>query len=118
MNSPQNWPCKILLLGFLLALSACTQTAFTVANLPTHLVEMAIEYDQAYGPEPSQKLDMYVPAAPKDKHLDVIVFFMVGAGPTEPRKIIGLSLQRSHSRTLSSSFPIAENIPRCASRHL
>jgi len=95
MDDLKNWYRKILLLGFLLALSACTQAAFTVANLPTHLVEMAVEHDQLYGPEPSQKLDIYVPADPKNKLMDVIVFFMVGAGPTEPRKIIGLSLQHS-----------------------
>jgi hypothetical protein len=47
MDGPKNWHCKILLLGFLLALSACTQAAFTAANLPTHLVEMAVEHDRA-----------------------------------------------------------------------
>jgi acetyl esterase/lipase len=78
MDGPQNWHCKILLLGFLLALSACTQAAFTAANLPTHLLEMAVEHDRVYGPEPSQKLDIYVPANPKNKLMDVIVFFYGG----------------------------------------
>jgi acetyl esterase/lipase len=69
---------RILLLAPLLVMSACTQAAFTAANLPTHLVEMAVEHDQAYGPDPSQKLDIYVPANSKDKQLDIIVFFYGG----------------------------------------
>jgi acetyl esterase/lipase len=69
---------RILLLASLLLMSACTQAAFTAANLPTHLVEMAVEHDQAYGPDPSQKLDIYVPANSKDKQLDIIVFFYGG----------------------------------------
>ncbi len=69
---------RILLLAPLFMMSACTQAAFTAANLPTHLVEMTVQHDQPYGPEPSQKLDMYVPVNPKDKQLDVIVFFYGG----------------------------------------
>ncbi len=78
MNGLKHWHCRILLLGFLYALSACTQAAFTVANLPAHLVDMNVKHDQPYGPEPSQKLDMYLPVDPKDKQLDVIVFFYGG----------------------------------------
>jgi acetyl esterase/lipase len=78
MNALKYWHCRILLLSFLYTLSACTQAAFTVANLPTHLVEMAIEHDRVYGPEPSQKLDIYVPANTKNKLMDVIVFFYGG----------------------------------------
>ncbi|MDH5336887.1 MAG: alpha/beta hydrolase, partial [Nitrospira sp.] len=69
---------RILLLAPLLLMSACTQAAFTAANLPTHLVEMAVEHDQVYGPEPSQKLDIYVPANTKNKLMDVVVFFYGG----------------------------------------
>ncbi|MGZ8404897.1 MAG: hypothetical protein ACXW38_04435, partial [Nitrospira sp.] len=78
MNGLKHWHCRILLLGFLYALSACTQAAFTVANLPAHLVKMTVKHDQPYGPEPSQRLDMYLPVDPKDKQLDVIVFFYGG----------------------------------------
>ncbi|MDI3462866.1 MAG: hypothetical protein OJF50_001687 [Nitrospira sp.] len=35
-------------------------------------------HDRAYGPEPSQKLDMYVPADPKSRPMEVIVFFHGG----------------------------------------
>ena len=78
MDSLKNRRCQIVLLGFLLALSACSQAVFTAANLPTHLVEMAVEHDRAYGPEPSQKLDVYIPANTMGKQLDVIVFFYGG----------------------------------------
>lgn len=92
MDGLKNWYCKILLLGFPLAISACTQAAFTAANLPTHLVEMTVEHDRAYGPMPSQKLDLYVPADPKDKHMDVIVFFYGGRwafGSKEDYRFVG-----------------------------
>ncbi len=78
MDSLKRWRDRIVLLGLLLATSACTQAAFTAANLPTHLVEMTVQHNQPYGPEPSQQLDMYVPVNPKDKPLDVIVFFYGG----------------------------------------
>jgi acetyl esterase/lipase len=78
MDNLKQWSYRIVFLGLLLATSACTQAAFTAANLPTHLVEMTVEHDRAYGPEPSQKLDIYVPADPKDKLMDAIVFFYGG----------------------------------------
>ncbi len=59
-------------------MSACTQAAFTAANLPTHLVEMAVEHDRAYGSELLQKLDVYIPANTMEKQLDVLVFFYGG----------------------------------------
>ncbi|MEK6587136.1 MAG: alpha/beta hydrolase, partial [Nitrospirota bacterium] len=59
-------------------MSACTQAAFTTANLPTHLVEMAVEHDRAYGSELLQKLDVYIPANTMEKQLDVLVFFYGG----------------------------------------
>ncbi len=92
LNGLKHWHYRILLIGFLLALSACTQAAFTAANLPTHLVEMTVTHDQAYGPEPSQKLDMYGPVDPQDKHLDVIVFFYGGRwtyGTKEDYRFVG-----------------------------
>ncbi|MGQ0556086.1 MAG: alpha/beta hydrolase [Nitrospiraceae bacterium] len=92
MNSLKNRCCQIMPFGLLLAISGCTQVAFTAANLPTHLVEMAVEHDRAYGPEPSQKLDIYLPADPKDKHMDVIVFFYGGRwtyGAKEDYRFVG-----------------------------
>jgi acetyl esterase/lipase len=69
---------RILLLAPLLVMYACTQAAFTAANLPTHLVEMTVEHDRAYGSEPLQKLDVYIPANTMEKQLDVVVFFYGG----------------------------------------
>ena len=46
------------------------------ANLPTHFDRVTVVHDRAYGPEPSQTLDLYVPADPKDKQMEVIVFFL------------------------------------------
>lgn len=78
MDGLKNRRCQIMLLGLLLTTSACSQAVFTAANLPTHLVEMAVEHNRAYGPEPSQKLDVYIPANTMGKQLDVIVFFYGG----------------------------------------
>ncbi len=78
MDGLKDWWYWSVHLALLFTISACTQAAFTAANLPTHLVELAVEHDQTYGPDPSQKLDIYVPANSKDKHLDVIVFFYGG----------------------------------------
>lgn len=69
---------KILLLALLLTVSGCAQAAFTTANLPTHLVEMAVVHNQSYGAEPLQKLDIYIPANSVEKPLDVVVFFYGG----------------------------------------
>lgn len=78
MEDSKDRCSRVLLLAPLLLMSACTQAAFTAANLPTHLIEMAIEHDRVYGPESSQKLDIYVSANPKNKLMDVIVFFYGG----------------------------------------
>ena len=78
MNDLKDRCSRILLLAHLLLMSACTQAAFTAANLPTHLVEMAVEHDRAYGSELLQKLDVYIPANTMEKQLDVLVFFYGG----------------------------------------
>ena len=88
----KDWCCKILLLDCLLVSSACTQATFTVANLPTHLVEMTVERDRAYGPEPLQKLDIYMPTSAKATLSDVIVFFYGGRwtyGTKEDYRFVG-----------------------------
>ena len=78
MNGLNGRHCMIMLLALLLMMSACSQAAFTAANLPTHLVEMAVVHDRAYGSEPLQKLDIYIPANIMEKQLDVVVFFYGG----------------------------------------
>ena len=37
---------------------------------------MTVEHDRAYGSEPLQKLDVYIPANTMEKQLDVVVFFL------------------------------------------
>jgi acetyl esterase/lipase len=91
--------CRITFLSFLLATSACTQVAFTAANLPTRFDDMDVVHDMPYGPEPSQKLDIYIPADAKDKKLDVIVFFYGGRwtyGEKEDYRFVGATFADKH----------------------
>lgn len=69
---------RIVALSLWLTTSACTQAAFTAVNLPSRFNDMDVVRDIAYGPEPSQELDIYIPADAKDKQLDVIVFLYGG----------------------------------------
>src|SRR5689334_18286205 len=71
----KDWCCRIILIALFLTMSGCTRAAFMAANLPTYFDNIAIVHDRAYGPELSQKLDVYVPADLRDKPLEVIVFF-------------------------------------------
>lgn len=53
---------------------------------------MDVVNDVAYGPERSQKLDIYIPADFRDKNLDVIVFFYGGRwtnGTKEDYRFVG-----------------------------
>jgi len=84
--------CRLAFLILLLVTSACAQAAFTAANLPTHFEDIVVVPDRAYGPEPSQKLDIYIPADATDKQLDVIVFFYGGRwtyGGKEDYRFVG-----------------------------
>ncbi len=74
-----DWCFPIVILGFLLVTAACTRVAFTAANLPTYLDNViTVVRDTPYGPEPVQKLDIYIPTDAMNKPLDVIVFFYGG----------------------------------------
>ncbi|HWF62400.1 MAG TPA: alpha/beta hydrolase [Nitrospira sp.] len=73
-------------------MSGCTRVAFLAANLPTYFGTLAVVHDLAYGPEPSQKLDIDVPVDPTDKPMDVIVFFYGGRwtyGTKEDYRFVG-----------------------------
>jgi acetyl esterase/lipase len=75
----KDWRYQITFLGLLLVTSACTRAAFTAANLPTYFDNViTVVRDKPYGSEPSQKLDIYVPASTKHTTYDVIVFFYGG----------------------------------------
>ena len=93
-NRPDRWH-QILLLGLLCALSGCTQVAFMTANVPTHFKDMTVVRNQAYGPERSQQLDLYLPPHPKEKTFEVIVFLYGGRwtnGAKEDYRFVGARL--------------------------
>lgn len=84
--------CRLTGLSLFLLTSACSQIAFTTANLPSHFHDMVVVPDQAYGPEPVQTLDIYIPAGTKDRQFEVVVFFYGGrwtSGAKEDYRFIG-----------------------------
>ncbi len=94
MNGLKSRRWQIMVLGSLLATSACAQAVFTAVNLPTHLVEMSVEHDLPYGSEPSQNLDLYLPPEANGKPFDVIVFLYGGRwtyGMKEDYRFIGMT---------------------------
>ncbi len=92
MNKPKTSRFQIPLLGVLLTTSACTQAAFVAANLPTHFDETVVVQDRTYGPDPAQKLDIYIPADNTKKPFEVVVFFYGGRwtyGAKEDYRFVG-----------------------------
>ncbi len=76
----------------LLVTSSCTQVAFTAVNLPSRFDDMVVVQDVAYGPEPLQKLDIYMPAGARDQPFDVIVFLYGGrwtSGTKQDYRFVG-----------------------------
>ena len=68
-----------------------------VANLPTHFASMTVVPDRTYGPEPSQKLDLYIPAHPKEQSHEVIVFLYGGRwtyGAKEQYRFVGTTFAK------------------------
>lgn len=64
-------------------------------NLPTHFSTVTVVQDQAYGPDQFQTLDLYIPAHPQGKALDVIVFIYGGRwthGAKEDYRFVGTTL--------------------------
>ena len=76
-------------------LSGCTDAAFFAANLPTAFGPYERTAGLAYGPEPRQKLDVYVPEAPSAEPRTVIVFIHGGSwetGSKDQYRFVGSSL--------------------------
>lgn len=68
-----------ILSGFIaLVLTGCSQVGAGVANIPASFGDSEIKHDIAYGAEPWQKLDIYIPAQEIKKPLPVIMFFYGG----------------------------------------
>ncbi len=79
MDCLKDRRCWIAFLALLLlTMSGCTGAAFIGPICLPISTNIAVVHDRAYGPEPSQKLDMYVPADPKSRPMEVIVFFHGG----------------------------------------
>ncbi len=79
-------------LALLCTMLSCTRAAFMAANLPSYFGSMTVEHGWPYGPDPSQKLDIYVPANSKDKQHEVIVFLYGGRwtyGAKEDYRFVG-----------------------------
>jgi acetyl esterase/lipase len=62
-----------------LLLVACTKVGLGVANLPNAFSDTETTKDIAYGTEPWQKLDVYVPPHSSGQSLPVVVFFYGGS---------------------------------------
>ena len=61
------------------ALSGCTAAVFLAANVPSAFGPFERTANLAYGPEPRQRLDVYVPEAPARELRAVIVFIHGGS---------------------------------------
>ena len=59
-------------------LTACTDAAFCVANLPAAFSSVSVTRDLAYGDGPSKTLDLYTPKAAAQASLPVIIFLYGG----------------------------------------
>lgn len=62
-----------------LLLVACTQAGLELANLPGKFSDTKTVKDLAYGAQPWQKMDVYIPPHPTSSTLPVIVFFYGGS---------------------------------------
>lgn len=96
MNRVPYWCLHLTFLASLTILG-CTHAAFMAANLPAHFSNMTREYDWPYGPDPAQKLDLYVPADIQGQQLEVIVFLYGGRwtnGAKQDYRFIGDTLTR------------------------
>lgn len=83
---------RTAVLSLLLLTSACAQAVFTAANLPAHFADMVVLPDRAYGPEPDQTLDIYIPAGANNRQLEVLIFFYGGRwtyGAKEDYRFVG-----------------------------
>lgn len=93
---------KIPILSAFMAMTAaaCVPFKLAVVNFSAHSNKARIVRDVAFGPEPYQKLDIYMPAdAGKDSSLPVVVFYYGGrweSGAKEFYKFVGVALARRH----------------------
>ncbi|MGH8336669.1 MAG: alpha/beta hydrolase [Gammaproteobacteria bacterium] len=77
---------SLALLLILSLLPGCEKAGFAIANLPSAFANGGVTTGVAYGPQPWQKLDIYVPPSPGNRQLDTIVFFYGGRWTTGSRE--------------------------------
>ena len=76
-------------------LSGCTSAVFLAANVPAAFGPFERTANLAYGPEPRQRLDVYVPEAPLKESRAVILFIHGGSwnsGSKDQYRFVGTSL--------------------------
>lgn len=76
-------------------LCGCTSAVFLAANVPAAFGPFERTANLAYGPEPRQRLDVYVPETPAKESRAVIVFIHGGSwnsGSKEQYRFVGSSL--------------------------
>jgi acetyl esterase/lipase len=76
-------------------LCGCTSAVFLAANVPAAFGPFERTANLAYGPEPRQRLDVYVPEAPLKESRAVIVFIHGGSwnsGSKDQYRFVGSSL--------------------------
>lgn len=85
----------LLVLCGVVVLSGCTAAVFLAANVPAAFGPFERTANLAYGPEPRQRLDIYVPDAPPKDSRAVIVFIHGGSwnsGSKDQYRFVGSSL--------------------------
>lgn len=76
----------------MLASSLYLQLGLAVANAPSYFSSTQIIHNVAYGPNPAQTMDIYIPKSAMTRKLDVVVFFYGGrwtTGKKEDYRFIG-----------------------------
>jgi len=100
----------LLFLAFIV--SACTQAGFRAVNLGAGKNSDRVISDVAYGSKPWQKLDIYIPANPQHKKLDVVVFFYGGRWETGAKEDYRFAASAFNSRDFITVIPDYSKYPQ------
>ena len=80
-------------------------------NLPTVFSRTGLVRNIVYGPEPWQRLDIYLPAGQKTQKLPVVVFFYGGRWMDGQKEIYRFAGDAFAKRGFIVAIPITPNIP-------
>lgn len=98
---------RILAASALFFLTACTSAGIALVNLQASLKGGYSAHEASYGPNPSHKMDIYVPDGNGSVKKDVIVFFYGGrwqSGKKEDYRFVGAALARRGFITVIPDF--------------